>query len=126
MTQAFNLGQLANKVNTSGQLDASTGLVNSAAVANGGTGRATLDTGKVLLGAGTSQVNMFAGTTTNDALIWNGTTWTSAPVSSVGGGGGYALAAYTSPSSLRIQSNSTKPAFAKSNVLLNVPETPLP
>jgi len=107
MTQAFNLGQLANKVNTSGQLDASTGLVNSAAVANGGTGRATLDTGKVLLGAGTSQVNMFAGTTTNDALIWNGTTWTSAPVSSVGGGGGYALAAYTSPSSY------TKPASLK-------------
>lgn len=29
MTQAFNLGQLANFVNTSGQLDASTGLYNT-------------------------------------------------------------------------------------------------
>jgi hypothetical protein len=29
MTQAFNLGQLANYVNTSGQLDASTGLYNT-------------------------------------------------------------------------------------------------
>jgi hypothetical protein len=29
MTQAFNLSQLANKVNTSGQLDASTGLYNN-------------------------------------------------------------------------------------------------
>ena len=107
MTQAFNLGQLANKVNTSGQLDASTGLVNSAAVANGGTGRSTLDTGKVLLGAGTAQVTMLAGTTTNDALIWNGTAWASSPVSSAGGGGGYQLSSYTSPSSY------TKPASLK-------------
>lgn len=30
MTTAYNLSQLANKVNTSGQLDASTGLYNSA------------------------------------------------------------------------------------------------
>lgn len=41
MTQAFNLSQLANKVNTSGQLDASTGLVNTVSVANGGTGTTT-------------------------------------------------------------------------------------
>lgn len=30
MTKAFNLSQLADKVNTSGQIDASTGLYNSA------------------------------------------------------------------------------------------------
>lgn len=36
MTQAFNLSQLANKVNTSGQLDASTGLSSAVPVANGG------------------------------------------------------------------------------------------
>lgn len=107
MTQAFNLGQLANKVNTSGQLDASTGLVNTTAVANGGTGQASLTTGTVLLGNGTSAVNMYAGTTTNDALIWNGSTWTSAPVSSVGGGGGYQMTVRTSPSSY------TKPASLK-------------
>jgi hypothetical protein len=108
MTQAFNLGQLANKVNTSGQLDASTGLVNSAAVANGGTGRATLTAGTVLLGNGTSQVTMLAGTTTNDALIWSGSAWASSPVASAGGGGGYTLTSYTSPSSY------TKPASLKS------------
>lgn len=107
MTQAFNLGQLANKVNTSGQLDASTGLVNTTAVANGGTGQASLTTGTVLLGNGTSAVNMYAGTTTNDALIWNGSTWTSAPVSSAGGGGGYQMTVRTSPSSY------TKPASLK-------------
>lgn len=32
MTQAFNLSQLANKVNTSGQLDAATGLYNTGSV----------------------------------------------------------------------------------------------
>lgn len=107
MTQAFNLGQLANKVNTSGQLDASTGLTNTAAVANGGTGRATLTAGTVLLGNGTSQVTMLAGTTTNDALIWSGTAWASSPVASAGGGGGYQMTVATSPSSY------TKPASLK-------------
>lgn len=38
MTQAFNLSQLANNINSSGQLDATDGLVNSVPVANGGTG----------------------------------------------------------------------------------------
>jgi hypothetical protein len=33
MTQAFNLSQLANKVNTSGKLEASTGLTGSAPAA---------------------------------------------------------------------------------------------
>lgn len=38
MTQAYNLSQLANNLNTSGQLDAQDGLVNAVPVANGGTG----------------------------------------------------------------------------------------
>jgi phage-related tail fiber protein len=38
MTQAFNLSQLANNVNTAGQLNASTGLSSTVPVANGGTG----------------------------------------------------------------------------------------
>lgn len=38
MTQAYNLSQLANNLNTSGQLDATDGLVNAVPVANGGTG----------------------------------------------------------------------------------------
>lgn len=42
MTQAFNLSQLANNLNSSGQLDASDGLVNAVPVGNGGTGVSTL------------------------------------------------------------------------------------
>lgn len=38
MTQAFNLSQLANNLNSSGLLDAADGLVNAVPVSNGGTG----------------------------------------------------------------------------------------
>jgi hypothetical protein len=41
MTQAYNLSQLANNLNTAGQLDATDGLVNAVPVANGGTGAST-------------------------------------------------------------------------------------
>jgi hypothetical protein len=68
MTQAFNLALLANNLNTSGRLDASDGLVNAVPVANGGTG---------LTSAGTS----------GNVLTSNGSTWTSAPLSSYYQGG---------------------------------------
>lgn len=54
MTQAFNLSQLANGVNTSGQLNAASFLYNQVPVANGGTGLATLTAGNIPYGAGTS------------------------------------------------------------------------
>lgn len=41
MTQAYNLSQLANNLDSSGRLDASDGLVNAVPVANGGTGATT-------------------------------------------------------------------------------------
>lgn len=102
MTQAYNLSQLANKVNTSGQVDVSTGItgtvpianggtgttsttfVNAATnvtgtlpVANGGTGAATLTANNVLLGNGTSAVQVVAPGTSGNILTSNGTTWTS-------------------------------------------------
>lgn len=49
MTQAFNLSQLANFTNSSGQLDASAGLYNETAVVNGGTGAGTAADAKVSL-----------------------------------------------------------------------------
>jgi hypothetical protein len=42
MTQAYNLSQLANNLNTSGQLDATDGLVNAVPVSNGGTGASSV------------------------------------------------------------------------------------
>ena len=42
MTQAYNISQLANNLNSSGQLDATDGLVNAVPVANGGTGASSV------------------------------------------------------------------------------------
>jgi hypothetical protein len=50
MTQAFNLSQLANKVNSSGLLDVATGVTGTQAVANGGTGQSTYTNGQLLIG----------------------------------------------------------------------------
>jgi len=50
MTQAYNISQLANNLNTSGQLDATDGLVNAVPVANGGTGASTAANARTNLG----------------------------------------------------------------------------
>jgi len=54
MTQAFNLSQLANNLNSSGQLDATDGLVNAVPVANGGTGASTTAAARTNLGVPSS------------------------------------------------------------------------
>jgi hypothetical protein len=80
MTQAFNLSQLANRVNTSGQLNAANGLFNQTPVANGGTGKSSVTSGRLLVGAGTSAMTELAGTTAGDAVTWNGTSWVAGAV----------------------------------------------
>lgn len=50
MTQAFNLSQLANNLNSSGQLDATDGLVNAVPIVNGGTGASSADAARTNLG----------------------------------------------------------------------------
>tara|TARA_R110000868_G_scaffold272773_2_gene532025 strand:- start:11831 stop:12361 length:531 start_codon:yes stop_codon:yes gene_type:complete len=77
MTQAFNLAQFANNLNTAGKLAADTGLVNATPVANGGTGATTLTANNVLLGNGTSAVQLVAPGTAGNVLASNGTTWAS-------------------------------------------------
>ncbi len=77
MTQAFNLSQLANNLNTSGQLDATDGLTGAVPVANGGTGQSSLTANAVLLGNGTSGVQAVAPSTSGNVLVSNGTTWVS-------------------------------------------------
>ena len=50
MTQAYNLSQLANNLNTAGQLDATDGLVNAVPISNGGTGASTDSAARTNLG----------------------------------------------------------------------------
>ena len=78
MTQAFNLSQLANNVNTSGLLNAAAGLYNQVPVANGGTGKASVTSGTLLLGAGTSAMTELTGGTAGNVVTWNGSAWASA------------------------------------------------
>lgn len=75
MTIAFNLSQLANYVDTSGKVDASTGLVNASPVANGGTGRSTQTAYAVLCGGTTTtaaQQSIASVGTTGQVLTSNG------------------------------------------------------
>jgi len=73
MTQAFNLSQLANKVNTSGQLDVATGVTGTLPIANGGTNNTSLavTAGGVLYTDGSKIVNVGVGTS-GQALLSNG------------------------------------------------------
>lgn len=88
MTQAFNLSQLANNLDSSGRLDASDGLVNAVPVPNGGTGQASLTQNNVLLGNGTNPVQAVAPGSSGNVLMSDGTTWSSQPnVSGATGGG---------------------------------------
>jgi len=58
MTQAFNLSQFANKVNTSGQASLTTAVTGTLPVANGGTGLTSAGSnGNVLTSNGTSWVS---------------------------------------------------------------------
>lgn len=66
MTQAFNLSQLANNLDSSGRLDATDGLVNAVPQANGGTGATTAAAARTNLGAAT-------GTMTDWAFVQSGT-----------------------------------------------------
>lgn len=50
MTQAFNLSQFANNLDSSGRLDATDGLVNAVPVANGGTGASAAAAARTNLG----------------------------------------------------------------------------
>ena len=63
-------------------LPLTTGVTGTLPVANGGTGAATLAANNVVLGNGTSAVQLVAPSTSGNVLTSNGTTWTSAAASS--------------------------------------------
>jgi hypothetical protein len=64
-------------------VNAATNITGTLPVANGGTGAATLTANNVVLGNGTSAVQFVAPGASGNALVSNGTTWTSAAVSNL-------------------------------------------
>jgi hypothetical protein len=73
MTQSFNLSQLANNLNTSGQLDATDGLVNAVPLANGGTNANSASAARTNLDA----MQAVAPSTSGNVLTSNGSAWLS-------------------------------------------------
>jgi len=85
-------------VNATGNQDTTGTAANvtgTVAVANGGTGRTSLTTGNVVLGAGTSAVNFVAPGTSGNVLTSNGLTWVSSSLPGVGGAGSFSTLEYT-------------------------------
>ena len=74
---------------TTPSIDTTTPLI----TADGGTGTGTLTAGSVLVGNGTSAVNLVAAGSSGNVLTSNGTTWTSAAA----GGGQFQTQLFTSP-----------------------------
>lgn len=88
LVKASNLSDVANATTARGNLTAAksgansditslTGLTTPLSVAQGGTGAATLTSNNVLLGNGTSALQVVAPSTSGNVLTSNGTTWTS-------------------------------------------------
>ena len=72
MTQSYNLSQLANNLNTAGQLDATDGLVGAVPPANGGTGLASYNIGDVIYASGTTTLAKLPDIATGNALLSGG------------------------------------------------------
>jgi hypothetical protein len=72
MTQSYNLSQLANNLNSSGQLDATDGLVGAVPVANGGTSFAAYTVGDILYASGSTAFSKLAAVATGNALLSGG------------------------------------------------------
>ena len=77
MTQAYNLSQLANNLNSTGQLDATDGLVNAVPIANGGTGassasgaRTNLDVAQAVYAVPAGGIIMWSGSVASIPTGW--------------------------------------------------------
>ena len=81
-TQTLTNKTIDGSDNTITNINLTSSVTNTLPVANGGTGRNTIAANNVLLGNGTSAVQVVAPSTSGNVLTSNGTTWTSAALAS--------------------------------------------
>lgn len=72
MTQAYNLSQLANNLNTAGQLDATDGLAGAVPAANGGTGIASYVAGDLLYASNATTLARLSDVAIGNVLLSGG------------------------------------------------------
>jgi hypothetical protein len=106
MTQAFNLSQFANKVNTSGQASLTTAVTGTLPVANGGTNQTTYTDGQLLIGNTTGNTLTKATLTAGSGVtITNG----SGAITIAAAGGGFStMQVFASPGTFTTPSTTTK------------------
>lgn len=75
------------------QINLTNGVTNTLPVANGGSGRSSVTSGSLLIGAGTSAMTELAGSSPGQAVVWSGTAWTAGSA----GAPAPAVNAYVSP-----------------------------
>jgi len=104
MTQAFNLSQLGNNINSSGQVSMTAGVTGTLPIANGGTNAtATPTLGGVIVGTGTAYSSTAAGTS-GYFLQSNGS---AAPTWAIAGGGLGGTTVFTSSGTFTIPAGKT-------------------
>jgi hypothetical protein len=106
MTQAFNLSQFANKVNTSGQASLTTAVSGTLPVANGGTNQTTYTDGQLLIGNTTGNTLTKATLTAGSGVtITNG----SGAITIAAAGGGFTnMTVFASPGTFTTPATTTK------------------
>jgi hypothetical protein len=107
MTQAFNLSQFANKVNTSGQADLTTAVTGTLPVANGGTNQTTYTNGQLLIGNTTGNTLTKATITAGTGIsVTNGAG--AITIASTASGGFTNMQVFTSPGTFTTPASTTK------------------
>ena len=97
MTQAFNLSQFANKVNTSGQASLTTAVSGTLPVANGGTNQTTYTDGQLLIGNTTGNTLTKATLTAGTGISVTNGSGAITIASTVSSGGQYQAQIFTTP-----------------------------
>lgn len=107
MTQAFNLSQLANKVNSSGQADLTTAVTGTLPVANGGSGQTTYTNGQLLIGNTTGNTLTKATLTAGSGIsVTNGSG--SITIASTASGGFSNMQVFTAPGTFTTPASATQ------------------